>query len=139
MLDLPVGIPVLARSKVGVYQMVHQQPIPYGLNDPTPPMLYRNRYSHYLLELERSTVELLPARYPALDIELGRRALVDAGLRWIVLHKADYPETQRVKVASFLDRTATAVYDDAELRVYRLPLDGEGAGAAVSGEPESGP
>jgi uncharacterized membrane protein YozB (DUF420 family) len=131
-LDLPVGIPVLARSKVGIYQMVHQQPIPYGLNDPTPPLLYRNRYSHYLLELERSTVSILPARYPALDLELGRRALVDAGLRWIVVHKAEYPATQRVKVSMFLDRTATAVYDDAELRVYRLPLAGEGGSSSAS-------
>lgn len=119
-LDLPVGVPILARSRFLLEQLVHRRPVPYGLNEPTPKLLVHNHYTRYLLELERSTVALLPERRPFLDLELGRAALVDAGLRWIVVHRADYPPTQRRKVEAFLDQTATAVHEGDGLRIYRL-------------------
>ena len=119
-LDLPVGVPVLARATYVANQLAHGQPVPYGLNDPTPPYLYYNRYGQYLLELERSTVALLPPTLPALDLALGRAELVRSGMRWIVMHRASYPPAQRAKVAAFLDLTATPVYGDEEIRVYRL-------------------
>lgn|GEM_PF-590514 len=119
-LDLPVGVPVLARSRYLAGQLVHGQPVVYGLNDPTPPLLYHNRYTAYLLEIERTTVALLPARMPWLDIELGRHHIVQEGLRWVVVHKAWYPEARLRMTVEFLDLTATAVFDDEELRVYRL-------------------
>lgn len=119
-LDLPVGVPVLARSQYVANQIAHGQPIPYGLNDPTPPYLYYNRFGRYLLELERSTTALLPPRLPTLDLALGRADLVASGLRWIVLHRAAYPPAQLTKVAGFLDLVATPVHADEELRVYRL-------------------
>ncbi|MDP2304951.1 MAG: hypothetical protein Q8P18_02875 [Pseudomonadota bacterium] len=119
-LDLPVSLPVLARSRYGMYQMVHGQPVPYGLNDPSPLYLYANRYTRLLIELERSTVAFLPSDLPLLDLALGEQDLVDRGLRWIVLHRAEYPSTQYAKVAQFLDLTATPTWDDGETRVYRI-------------------
>ncbi len=134
-LDLPVGVPVLARSSYLAGQLVHHQPVPYGLNDPTPPILYYNRYTQYLLELERSTVTMLPPTLPLLDLELGRAVLVDAGLRWIVLHTDAYPASQYPKVVAFLDLTATLHADADGVRIYRLdpdiaPIEG-GAGEGV--------
>ena len=119
-LDLPVGVPVLARSQYLAGQLVHGQPVVYGLNDPTPPVLYHNHYTGFLLEIERTTVAVLPAQLPWLDLELGRHYLVAEGLRWVVVHKKWYPEARLRMTLEFLDLTATPVFDDAALRVYRL-------------------
>ncbi len=119
-LDLPVGVPILARSRFLIDQLAHRQPVPFGLNEPTPKVLFYNRYTQYLLELERSQVTLLGERRPLLDLELGRSALVDMGMRWIVVHKADYPLSQLPKVLRFLDLTATVTHDSDGLRIYRL-------------------
>ncbi len=119
-LDLPVGVPILARSRFLLGQLAHGQPVPFGLNEPTPELLVRNHYTQYLIELERSAVSVIPERRPFLDLELGRAALVDAGLRWIVVHQEDYPPGVRRKVELFLDQTATAVHEGEGLRIYRL-------------------
>ncbi|MDP2312948.1 MAG: hypothetical protein Q8P41_08585 [Pseudomonadota bacterium] len=119
-LDLPVSLPVLARSRYGMYQIVHGQPVPYGLNDPSPLYLYVNRYTRYLIELERSTIAVLPVEMPMLDLALGQQDLRDRGLRWIVLHRAEYPAAQYAKVAQLLDLTATPTWDDGTTRVYRI-------------------
>lgn len=119
-LDLPVGVPILARSRFLIDQLAHRQPVPFGLNEPTPKVLFYNRYTQYLLELERSQVTLLGERRPLLDLELGRAALVDMGMRWIVVHKADYPPSQLPKVLRFLDLTAAVTHDGDGLRIYRL-------------------
>ena len=119
-LDLPVGVPVLARSHYLAGQLAHGLPVVYALNDPTPPILYHNRYTAYILEIERTTVSLLPAEMPWLDLELGRQHMVDEGLRWLVVHKSWYPEDRLRLTLEFLDLTATPVFDDTDLRVYRL-------------------
>lgn len=119
-LDLPVGVPVLARSQYLAAQMVHQRPIPYALNDPTPEFLARNRYGQYLLELERSRVATLPLDLPLVDVVLGREQLVQEGLVWIVVHRPLYPPYQLAKTTQFLDLTATPVFADQDLRIYRL-------------------
>lgn len=119
-LDLPVGVPILARSRFLLEQLVHRQPVPFGLNEPTPKVLYYNHFTQYLLELERSQVTQLPARAPDLDLELGRAALVDMGLKWILVHEGDYPASQLPKVERFLDQNATAVHAGDGLRIYRL-------------------
>ncbi len=119
-LDLPVGVPILARSRFLIDQLAHRQPVPFGLNEPTPPVLFYNRYTQYLLELERSQVTLLPEHRPLLDIEIGRAALVEMGMRWIVVHEADYPKSQLPKVLQFLDLTATPAHAGDGLRIYRL-------------------
>lgn len=119
-LDLPVGVPILARSRFLLMQLMHGQPVPFGLNEPTPAMLFRNHYTGYLLELERSAVTVLPDARPYLDIELGRAALIEAGMRWIVVHQDEYPAAVLQKVAVFLDMTATQVHEGDGLRIYRL-------------------
>lgn len=118
--DLPIGIGVLERSQYGLFQLAHHQPIPYGLNDHIPLLLWTNRFARTLIELESSELATLPAELPWLDIELGRRALVEDGMRWIVLHRSGYASHQYPRVAGFLDQVAEPVYDEGDLRVYRL-------------------
>jgi hypothetical protein len=119
-LDLPVGRPVLARSEYSLGQLAHGQPSPYGLNDPLPMSLRTNRFLRFLVEMEYSTTATLPAQLPWFDLTIARKAVIADGLLWIVLHKDQYPESQFARTARFLDITATPVYDEDELRIYRL-------------------
>lgn len=119
-LDLPVTLPVLQRSRYILGQLEHGQPVPFGLNDPLPPWLATNRYTRFLVGLERTRVQLLPTGLPWLDLVAGRAGARAAGLRWIVVHKDDYAAPERAKITRFLDVTATPVHDDARLRIYRL-------------------
>lgn len=119
-LDLPIGVPVLERSVYSLYQLRHGQPSPYGLNDHVPPLLWANRFTRYLIEAEWSSVNTLPARRPWLDVELGRRALVADGLRWVVLHERFYSAERYARVSQLMDELATPVHDDEGVRVYRL-------------------
>jgi hypothetical protein len=119
-LDLPVSLPVLRRSRYGMGQLAHGLPGPYGLNDPTPLSLYLNHYTHLLIEIERGGATYLPARLPALDLAAGQAALVAQGLRWIVVHEDLMPDSRRAPLEALLDATAEAVYDGDGLRIYRL-------------------
>jgi len=119
-LDLPVSVPVLRRSAYGMNQLAHGQPSPYGLNDPTPLALYLNRYSRYLIEIERSGAVSLPPSGPNLDLAVGQAALVAQGLRWIVVHQDWLPDGRRAPLEAFLDLTAVPVYEGEGLRIYRL-------------------
>lgn len=123
-LDLPVSLPVLRRAEITVAQLVHGQPIPFGLNDPLPLPLYLNRYTRYLVELEKSPVAFLPARAPWLDLVVGQAALRAQGMRWVVLHESGYPPVQYQKMAAFLDATATVVAEGDGVRVYELEPPG---------------
>ena len=118
--DLPLGVPVLARSRYGLCQLAHGQPTPYALNEPVPAALWANRFSRYLIELEWSTVASLPPSMPWLDLELGRQALVADGLRWIVLHEDRFNEHGYLRLARFLDLVAEPAFEADGLRVYRL-------------------
>jgi hypothetical protein len=118
--DLPIGVPVLARSRYGMGQLVHLQPVPYGLNDPIPRYIEVNHFTRFLVELELSTIHTLPPSLPWLDLELGRQAAVADGLRWIVLHEAAYPEHTFIQVSRFLDLVATPVVHQQGRRIYRL-------------------
>jgi hypothetical protein len=119
-LDLPVGRPVLARSEYSLEQLAHGQPSPYGLNDPLPTSLRTNRFLRFLVEIEYSTTATLPAQLPWFDLTMGRKAAIADGLRWIVLHKDKYPESQFARTARFLDITAIPVWDKDGIRIYRL-------------------
>ena len=119
-LDLPISMPVLRRSEHFMGQLRHGQPVPYGLNDPTPVPLYLNRYSRYLIEIERTGANSLPPTPPALDLAVGQAALVEQGLRWIVVHQDMLPDDRRAVLEQFLDRTAVATYDGEGVRIYRL-------------------
>lgn len=120
LLDLPASLQVLDRSRYTLYQVEHGRPIPYGLNDPSPEFLYRNRFTRYVLELERSRVALLPPRGPAFELLLGREAARALGLRWIAVHVDDYPPAQGAKIVSFMDSMATLVSVRDGVRLYRL-------------------
>ena len=119
-LDLPVGRPVLARSQYALAQLVHQQPSPYGLNDPFPKSLRTNRFLRFLVEMEYSSAATLPANIPWFDIHMGRQAAQADGLKWIVMHEASYPSGQYARTARFLDIVATAVHDGDGIRIYKL-------------------
>lgn len=140
-LDLPITLPVLRRAEVTVAQLVHGQPIPFGLNDPLPKPLYVNHYTRFLVELERSPVALLPAEAPWFDLAVAQAALRAQGMRWVVLREAGYPEVQHQKLAAFLDATATPVAAGDGVRVYELVPPGlSGAEAALLGvDPPGGP
>ncbi len=101
--DLPTSLQVLDRGRYNLYQLAHGQPIPYGLNDPTPEVLRDNPLTGALLALERSPVETLPRTLPVLELELGRRALVDAGFASIVVHRDLYPGAHADKVVELLE------------------------------------
>jgi hypothetical protein len=82
--------------------------------------LRTNRFLRFLVEMEYSTTATLPAQLPWFDLTIARKAVIADGLLWIVLHKDKYPESQFARTARFLDITATPVYDEDELRIYRL-------------------
>ncbi|MEC8422629.1 MAG: hypothetical protein VX000_02565, partial [Myxococcota bacterium] len=119
-LDLPVTLPVLSRSRFILGQTLHRQPVPFGLNDPLPPYLAANRYTRFLVVLERTRAAVLPTQLPWMDLVAGRAEAQAAGLRWIVMHKAHYDADVLARVRHLLDLTATPVHDDAALRIYRL-------------------
>ena len=73
-------------------------------------MLWANRFTRYLIEAEWSSTSTLPARGPWVDVELGRRALVADGLRWVVLHRRFYTEERFARVAALLDALAEPVH-----------------------------
>jgi len=119
-LDLPIGVPVLARSEYSMDQLIHGQAVPYGLNDPVPRHIAANRFTRFLVELEWSSVHTLPSTLPWIDLELGRRAAIEDGLKWIVLHEERYPAAIFARVSQFLDISATPVHHTAGRRIYRL-------------------
>lgn len=119
-IDLPITMPVLARSKLLVNQIVHQQPVPFGLNDPVPRYLHYNHYTHYIVGLERRSTMFLPPELPYIDLAAGKADLLDRGARWIVVHREGYTESQYLRIAHFLDITAKVTDDDGSVRVYDL-------------------
>lgn len=119
-IDLPITMPVLARSKLLVNQIIHQQPVPFGLNDPVPRYLHENYYTHYIVALERRSTMFLPPEIPDIDLVAAKQNLLDHGARWIVVHRDSYTSDQYTRVAHFLDLTAQAVGDDGTVRVYDL-------------------
>jgi hypothetical protein len=104
-LDLPVSLQVLARSRYNLYQIGHGRPIPYGLNDPTPPLFQVNRLARSAVDLERTSVDTVAPDLPALDLALGEAALVHAGFAAVVLHLQDASPAVRTRLWQHLDLT----------------------------------
>ncbi len=119
-IDLPITMPVLARSKLLINQIIHQQPVPFGLNDPVPKYLHQNHYTHYIVGLERRTTTFLPPELPYIDLIAGKQDLLDHGARWVVVHRDGYTTDQTIRVTHFLDITAQAIADDGVNRLYDL-------------------
>ena len=101
-LDLPVGVHVLARGRYAMYQLGHGRPIPYALDDPTPAWLMGNPLTRSLIDLERTSVDTVAPVLPALELALGRHQLAREGVAAIVVHKDLYPEAMRGRILEFL-------------------------------------
>lgn len=102
-LDLPISLPVLARSRYAWDAAHHGLAIPYGLNDPSPDALLENRLGRALMNLERSSLDTLAPELPTLDLVVGARALAAEGLSTIVVHRALYPPALRDRVLTLLE------------------------------------
>ncbi len=117
-LELPVNRPVLARSRVLVAQLVHGQPLPFGLNDPVPPVFQHNPFAATLSRLEREVA--VPGALPMLDLVAGQAALRELGARWVVLDRSAVQGGAASRLTTFLDAWCEPAEDDGVRRAWRL-------------------
>ncbi|MGB0638705.1 MAG: hypothetical protein ACPGTU_05200 [Myxococcota bacterium] len=101
-LDLPLTVPNLERAIYVWYQTEHGRPVPWGLNDPMPDALLRNRLTATLMRLEAHRAQTMSPQLPELDLVVGARTLQSQGYRYIVLHERLYPEFKRSQVEALL-------------------------------------
>lgn len=150
-LDLPMAVPNLERAVYVWAQSAHHRPVPWGLNEPMPASLLKNRLTATLIRIEASRAHTLPPRLPELELVASGRALQRMGYRYIVLHEAMMPGFKAEMVSSVLDGVFgphEAVPDD-RLRVWTLePLGtpgparrkrAEDAGGNAAAEASSAP
>ena len=104
-IDLPVGVHVLARGRYAMYQLGHGRPIPYALDDPTPAWLLGNALTRSLIDLERTSVDTVAPVLPTLELALGKHQLARDGVAAIVVHTNLYPEAMQRRILEFLDIT----------------------------------
>ncbi len=114
-LDLPMTAPNLERAVYSWYQTAHGRPAPWGLNDPMPRSLLRNRLTATLIRMEATRARSVTPRLPSLDIVVGARQLVRDGYRYVVVHENLYPRAKREMVEAVL----TGVYGEPQ----RYPED----------------
>ena len=101
-LDLPLTVPNLERAVYVWYQTKHRRPVPWGLNDPMPENLLKNRLTATLIRMEAHRAQFLPPGLPELDLVVGSRALVGQGYRYIVVHERLYPAFKLRQVETLL-------------------------------------
>ena len=121
-LDLPLAVPNLERAVYVWYQTAHGRPVPWGLNDPMPEPLLRNRFTATLIRLEAHRSRSSPPALPELDMVVGARSMAMQGYRYIVLHEDLYPAFKRVQVEALLSGLfgAPRRYPSDGLQVYTL-------------------
>jgi hypothetical protein len=121
-LDLPMTVPNLERAVYTWYQAVHGRPVPWGLNEPMPRGLLRNRLTATLIRLEATRARSLPPRLPELDLVLGARALELGGYRYVVLHEDLIPAFKRAQIEAVLRGVfgEPARHDEDRLLVWTL-------------------
>ncbi len=121
-LDLPMAVPNLERAVYVWYQSVHRRPVPWGLNDPMPSPLLKNRLTATLMRMEASRAQTLPPKLPELDLVIGARTLRRQGYRYVVLHERLYPEFKRKQVEALLTGVlgAPRLWPEDGLQVYTL-------------------
>jgi hypothetical protein len=121
-LDLPMAVPNLERAVYVWYQAVHRRPVPWGLNDPMPESLLRNRLTATLMRMEASRARSLPPRLPELDLVIAARALERQGYRYLVLHERSYPDFKLIQVETLLTGLfgAPRLWPEDGLQVYTL-------------------
>ncbi|MEC7947424.1 MAG: hypothetical protein VX265_07620, partial [Myxococcota bacterium] len=138
-LDLPMTVPNLERAVYVWYQAAHGRPVPWGLNDPMPTPLLRNRLTTTLIRLEATRARSLPPQIPQLDLVVAGRTLSRQGYRYVVLHEALVPEFKRMQMIALLDGVfgAGQAYPEDRLRVWVLPRLGDAVADAAedSGTP----
>ncbi len=101
-LDLPMAVPNLERAVYVWYQTEHERPVPWGLNDPMPEALLKNRLTATLIRFEAHRSTSLPPGLPELDLVIGSRALARQGYRYLVLHEKLYPRYKLEQVEAVL-------------------------------------
>jgi hypothetical protein len=101
-LDLPMAVPNLERAVYVWYQTEHGRPVPWGLNDPMPETLLKNRLTATLIRFEAHRSGSMPPGLPELDLVIGSRALARQGYRYIVLHEDLYPNFKLQQVEAVL-------------------------------------
>ena len=121
-LDLPLTVPNLERAVYVWYQTAHGRPVPWGLNDPMPEQLLRNRFTATLIRMEAHRSQSLSPGLPELDLVVGARGLVKQGYRYIVLHENLYPTFKRIQVEALLTGLfgAPRRFANDGLQVYTL-------------------
>jgi hypothetical protein len=121
-LDLPITVPNLERAVYTYYQTAHGRPSPYGLNDPMPASLARNRLTWLLVNLEAGYQISLPRLLPELELVHSTQLLKAQGYRYIVVHEKLYTLPKREMIETLL----TAVvgpprkYPDDGVSLYEL-------------------
>lgn len=122
-LDLPMTVPNLERAVYVWYQAAHGRPVPWGLNDPMPEPLLRNRLTTSLIRLEATRAVSLPPEVPQLDLVVAGRTLARQGYRFVVLHEDLVPEFKRLQMIALLNGVfgQGQEYPEDQLRVWVLP------------------
>lgn len=121
-LDLPLALGPLERGWYSWLQVAHGRPVPWGLNEPLPPLLAQNRLTATLHRLEGATPPGLPETLPILELSLGARELERLGLAAIVVHAELYPPARLAAARAVLE----ALYgppvagSDAALLIYAV-------------------
>ena len=121
-LDIPLTVPNLERAIYVWYQSEHERPVPWGLNDPMPRQLLKNRLVTTLIRMEASRAWYLPPQMPQLDIVVSARSLARQGYRYIVVHKDLYPFFKQRQIETVLTGAIgePEVWPEDGLLVYRL-------------------
>ncbi|MFM2248670.1 MAG: hypothetical protein RL071_4745 [Pseudomonadota bacterium] len=126
-LDLPMTVPNLERAVYVWAQTAHERPVPWGLNEPMPAGLLRNRLTATLIRVEATRARTLPPRLPELELVVAGRALQRMGYRYIVLHEELLPKFKAEAMISLLDGIFgphTSAEADT-LRIWKLEALGE--------------
>ena len=121
-LDLPITVPNLERAVYTYYQTTHGLPSPYGLNEPLPRGLRRNRLTRFLVYLESGRVVSLPRVLPELDLVAGAKLLQGMGYRYIVVHEKLLPRPKADMVEAVLSAVVgpPRKYPDEGIALYDL-------------------
>ena len=101
-LDLPITVPNLERAVYTYYQTRHGLPSPYGLNEPLPKELNRNRFTKFLVYIESGYVDSLPPMVPDLELVSSARMLKNMGYRYVVVHENLYTTPKLEMIESVL-------------------------------------
>ncbi len=121
-IDMPMTLPNLERAVYVWYQSEHGRPVPWGLNDPMPAPLLRNRLTATLIRMESHRARYLPPQLPELDLVIASRALKRQGYRYLVVHETLYPDFKLTQIEALLTGLfgAPRRWESDGLQVYTL-------------------